>query len=652
MAKFPTSALQIIAAAFAAVLVVPEQVTPSAWAAQNLVVPDGPYAGEKFNPALTPYLVEPLDFFSDECADNKCSIRKSAQTGFSLMAICAGGYTIDREPCRLMIVQPTDGALSDFNREKLQIAIEGSRALASKVRGQKSRSSQGSTTYSKRFPGGSLTLAIANSTADLRSKTIKKVIKDEASEYPADLDGQGSPHGMIEARYESFRATADWKELNISTPTIKGACYIDSEYEAGDQRLWHVPCPGCGEEFTFEFGKNFRYSEKFPYNAHYAAPCCGTVIESTQKNDLVKRGRWIATRAEPGRHRSYHFDALSSPFVPWDLIAERKILAGDDPARQKTFDNLTLGIAHEVRGDAPDYARLLERRESYEPGQIPAPGLLLVAGADVQHTGIWFEVVAYGSDKQSWSIEHGFIDGDTTDPERGAFLDLVKVYDRFYPDAFGATRQIDAMAVDAGDGGRANQVYAWTRGRHRARAIKGQPGWTTPAIGTPTKVSINLKGKKITSGAMLWPVGGWTLKATYYANLRKDGRKAGAEIDPPGYCHHHMHCDEQYFRQQTAEYLKTVTFRGRQSRVWQETGPNHLLDARVYAMAMADYLGMNRMTPDDWAKLAKERGVPVVLQQPDLMAPEAVKIAAIPARDTLLKPKKKRGWRVLSPGIG
>ncbi len=98
MSRFRTSALQVIAAAFAAVLSVPAQVAPSAWAAQNLVVPDGPKQGETFNAALTPYLVEPLDFFSDECPDNKCSIRKSAQTGFSLMAICAAGVFLVNKP--------------------------------------------------------------------------------------------------------------------------------------------------------------------------------------------------------------------------------------------------------------------------------------------------------------------------------------------------------------------------------------------------------------------------------------------------------------------------------------------------------------------------------------------------------------------------
>jgi len=657
MSRFPTSALQVIAAAFAAVLAVPESVTPSAWAADNLVVPDGPYAGERFDLKLTPYLVEPLDFFSDDCPDNKVVIRKSAQTGFSLMAIAAAGYTIDREPCRIMVIQPTDGALAEFNREKLQPAIENSKALRSKVRSQTARSGQGSTTYSKRFPGGSLTLAIATSTADLRSKTIKKVIKDEASEYPTDLDGQGSPHGMIEARYESFRASADWKELDISTPVVKGACYIDAEYEAGDRRLWHVPCPGCDEDFVFRFDKHFRYERAYPYNAHYVAPCCGTVIESTRKNELVRKGRWIATAPAPGKHRSYHFDALSSPFVPWDLIAERKIIAGDDPSKQKTFDNLTLGIAHEVRGDAPDHVKLLERREAYEPGRIPAGGLLLVAGCDVQHSGIWYEIVAYGRDRQSWSIRHGFLEGETTDPDKGAFLALAKVYDETFPDAFGAHRQIDALSVDAGDGGRANQVYAWSRARHRAFAVKGLPGWTTPAIGTPTRVSISLSGRKLKGGATLWPVGTWALKGTFYADLRKEGMKAGQETDPPGYCHFHGDCDERFFRQITAEYLKTVTMRGRSTRVWQENGPNHLLDCRVYAMAMADYLGLTRMTPEQWVQLGKLRGAPAELRAPDLVAPDSVKLAAavvLPEiRPALLGGKvKKRGRRVISQGIG
>lgn len=643
--KLKTSALAVVAAALAAALAPPEAIAPSAWAARNLILPDGPHKGELFNPAITPYLIEPLDAWADDAAVNRIVVRKSKQTGFTTLALAAIGYTACVEPADTFLIEPSDSFLKDFNSEKLQRAIDASPALAARIRPQISHSARGSTTKRKRFPGGSLLMALATSTADLRGKTRRKIIKDESSEYPADLEGQGSPHDMIAGSYESFLASGDWKQFDISTPVIKGACYIDAEFEKGDQRYWTMNCPGCAAPFRFEFkpGKTFRFEKEFPFKAHYVTECCGIVIAAHEKNALVRTGRWVATAPGPGKHRSYHFDALASPFVPWDEIARRYIEAKDNPAKLKTFDNLTLGLAHEARGDAPDHVRLMERREDYDIGRVPPRGLLLVAGCDVQHSGIWYEIVAFAANAESWSVRHGFLEGETTDPQAGAFLALAELYDETFPDAFGARRSIDALAVDAGDGGRANQVYAWARARQRAFAVKGMAGWTQPAIGTPTRVDITLKGQRIKGGATLWPIGTWSLKATFYANLGKDGRKAGQPVDPPGYCHFHAGCDERFFRQQTAEYLKTVTFRGRSSRIWQEIGPNHLLDCRVYAMAMAEYLGLTRMTGEQWQRLEQLRGVPATLKEPDLLAPEAVKIAA---RPSLLERPSRRGPRV------
>jgi phage terminase large subunit GpA-like protein len=607
-AKEPVAAKPIIARALASIFAPDEYLTPSQWAARYLIVPDGPYAGDKFNLTLAPYLVEPLDAFADDVACNKIVIRKSAQTGFTLLAIAAIGHMIDREPCRMMVVQPTDGALSEFNREKLQPAIEQTEPLTTRVRPQTSRSAYGSTQYSKRYPGGSLTLAIATSTADLRSRTVKKVIKDEASEYPADLDGQGSPHAMISARYESFLATEDWKELNISTPVIKGDCFIDAEFEAGDQRYWHVPCPKCKSEFVFTFGQQFRYSSEFPHEAYYLTPCCGTVIKHYQKNVLVRRGRWIATNEAPGRHRSYHFDAMSSPFVPWDVIAARFIEAKDDATKLKSFDNLTLGLPHEVRGDAPDHVRLMALRESYERGRIPPAGLLLTAAADVQANAIYVEVVAYGADKQTWVVEALVLDGDTDDPDGGAFKKLTRVYEMLWPDHYGHTRPVDALGVDSGF--RANVVYAWCRQRPGTFALKGGDGWSRPAISTPSLVDVDIAGRRIKQGAAVWTVGTWSLKAQLYAALRKQRQVEGADEEPPGACHFGMWLEENYFTQLVSEYLADEKFKGRLRRVWKERGANHFLDCRIYNNALADYLGLNRMTPREWQSLARLRGVP------------------------------------------
>ncbi len=621
-------AFPIVAGVLASLFQPAEAVTPSQWAAANLVVPDGPRAGERIDLAMTPYLVELLDFFSSECPENKAVVRKSAQTGFTLLAIAAIGHSIECEPCRMMVVQPTDSALSEFNREKLQPAIEQTPILARKVVPQTSRSARGSTVYTKRYPGGSLTLAIATSTADLRGKTIKKVIKDEASEYPADLDGQGSPHGMIEARYESFLASGDWKELSISTPTIKGDCWIDDAFDGGDQRFWHVKCPECAEEFVFDYGPSFRFAKEYPHKAHYVAPCCGAVIEPHQKNALVRNGRWIATAPGPGRHRSYHFDALSSPFVPWDKIAERAIQAKDDPARQKTFENLTLGRPYEVRGDSPDHVRLMALREEYPRRRIPPKGLLLVASADVQANAIYVEVVAFGADRQSWVVEALVLDGDTSGPEGGAFAKLNAVYETEWPDSFGGTRRIDAMGVDSGF--RANVVYAWVRGRPKTFALKGGDGWSRPAISTPSLVDLDLYGKRIKQGAAVWTVGTFSLKAQLYADLRKPRLAEGALFEPPGACHHGRFLEENYFTQLTSEYLTDEKFKGRTRKVWKERGPNHFLDCRIYNLALVDYLGLSRMTPDEMAQLAKLRGVPEEASEPVAVANADEPVVPVP----------------------
>jgi phage terminase large subunit GpA-like protein len=95
--------------------------------------------------------------------------------------------------------------------------------------------------------------------------------------------------------------------------------------------------------------------------------------------------------------------------------------------------------------------------------------------------------------------------------------------------------------------------------------------------------------------------------------LRKDGVKSGAEADPPGYCHFGTWLDETYFRQLTAEYLATETFRGRTRKFWKQvshTRDNHFLDARIMCMALAEHLGLSSITPAEWTGLAKERGAP------------------------------------------
>jgi phage terminase large subunit GpA-like protein len=195
------------------------------------------------------------------------------------------------------------------------------------------------------------------------------------------------------------------------------------------------------------------------------------------------------------------------------------------------------------------------------------------------------------------------------------------------------------MRSGVDSGFRSHVVYEWCRTRHSAYALKGVDGWNRPALGTPSFVDIDLGGRKVAAGTRVWPVGTWSLKGHWYEDLRREGAAAGREVDPPGYCHFGKFLDDVYFKQVTAEYLAEATMRGRRIKSWQLRGKedNHFLDCRVYNMALADHLGLSRMTEDDWKLLARERAAPLI-EQSDLFAPRPLAVqaqslasAAIPA---------------------
>jgi phage terminase large subunit GpA-like protein len=648
------SAGRIIGQAMAEVLHPLDPMLPSEWATVHLIVPDGPRKLDRWDVGLTPYIVEPLDLTSTDSLVNEFCVMKSAQTGFTTMLLAAIGHTIALDRADCMIVQPTDSALSDFNRKKLQPTIEETPATRLAVARQTSRSASGSTIYEKRFGRFTLTLALASSSADLRSKTIEKAFLDEVDEYPDDLDGQGSPLSMVEARQESFLREGTWKRILISTPTIKGSSVIEAAFEASDKRRWHVRCPHCQGEFVFAFDTNFHFAPTWPFKAYYSCSSCGGVIEEQDRSRMVRAGRWIATAPAPGRKPGFHFDALSSPFVPWDKVAERYVDAAGDPQKLKAFYTLTLGLPFEMKGDAVSIDILMLRREEgLKRGHIPAQGVILVASADVQGKGIWFEVLAVARTRETWVVDAGFIDGSTEHPDGDAFLALRdRVLDKEWPAAFGRARKVDVLGIDSGF--RSQQVYSWARTHQRinpmARGmrvilpLKGKDGWDRPALGQPTDIDIDFAGKRVSRGAKVRVVGTFGLKAAFYDDLSKEGVKSGKASDPSGYCHFPGWIDEGYFKQLTDEYLDEQTYRGRTKRVWkQRYKDNHFLDVRVYNLALLSYIGFDKMDDEDWAELEQMRGTPSGEVVAPVIVDQDTEAAAVVA--AVAPAARKLSWR-------
>jgi len=545
----------------------PEAASFSAWLPRSIVLIDGPQAGQLWSADGGPYLPDIADCLGEDHPCNRVTIRKSQQSGASILALAWVIFIADRERANTLYGVPGLDMLRDINGQKLQPLIDAfqRRARRTVFVPQTSRSGTGSTTYEKRFTaGGFAMLANANSVMDLSGKTVKKLIKDELSKWQ-DIPGFGDPDTLAEGRLTAFQRTEDYKILEISTPevdmgddTLKtpGHCRIDASFRRSDQRFWNVACPNCRRLMVFD-DERLRIDQESPQFTRYECRCGYLISEPERvlavRNAKAEGGGWIASEMGEGRHPGFHIDAYISLMMSFKAIAVARMKSelGSEKGR-KDYANLVLGRPYKFRGDAPDHVRLMERREDeLVRGHVPAAGLLLVAAADVQMRGIWVEVTAYGHDGQSWLVDAAYLDGDTEVPTAQVYTDLLAfTLDRTFPDAFGKRRKLDALGIDSGY--RSHTVYAFVRGKQRLHpdaaldrhggldqilALDGRDGWTLPAIGTPKPVDIDLDGKKIRQGCKLWPVGTWSLKSSLYTDLHKPGRRSGELEDPPGYCH-------------------------------------------------------------------------------------------------------------------
>jgi phage terminase large subunit GpA-like protein len=636
------------------------------WIEQNIVLIDGDHAGQLWSRSNAPYLIEPAECLSVEHPCNVVTIRKSQQTGASILALSWALYIADQTPANTLFAVPSIDALKDISDQKFRPLIDAWENQIGRqvIKPMTSRSDEGSSKFLKKFPGGYIKFANANSAMDLSSKTVKYGIKDEVSKWQ-DISGEDDPETLFFGRFTAFRRAKTYKIFQLSTPELDageeggkgvGHCRIDRAFLASDQRFWYIQCPECGEYFYQHFD-GLVIDERLPHKSKYECPHCSHHVSEAERVKGVKAGHYRAHRGNEGREPGFHMDAFVSLMMSYEAVAEDYLASENGGSKgPKGFKNLVLGLPFAMKGNAPEWKRLMERSQHYPENQIPRGGLILVAGADVQHKGIWVIIKAFGRGKQSWTISARWLDGDTTDANEGAWKKLARVYEEEFPDVNGCLRPIEMMCVDAGDGGRAGAVYTWCGARLKAQAIHGVDGWGKPPVGPEKPVTYDYQGRRVKDGATLRAVGTWDLKATFYDNLHKEGVVSGASEDPPGYCHHGDFLPDWYYKQITSEYLKDVVVSGIPKQKWQPVGDNHLLDCEIYAVASAEILQISLFEDHNWHYLEKQYGLlGEVGAQQELFAPEPVKALTKPDPDPEPDPQPESnstadGW--LSDGDG
>lgn len=609
-AKHPAhpSALALIAGIMAAIMAPPADISPAEWMEQNFILPDGPYEGQRYSFDDTPYLRPIADALRISDPATEIAVRKSAQTGVTTLGLGWISFVVAEAPTQMLVVQPTGDARKNFIEEKLDPALQASKATRNKVATIKSRSNAGSTAKRKRFPGGWLALASASSASDLRMRTVRYSFCDEVTQWPLNLDQQGDPLSMVDARHLAYHATGDYKSLRIGTPGIEGICRIDAEYQRGTQENWQVPCPDCGAYQKLTFA-NLRYSETWPHKAEYQCAECGVLIPHHKKRGMVAAGRMVADNPAANR-RSFHIDALISNVTTWDKMVEAYLEAGQNQELLKAFYNLWLGLPFEVQGEAPD-AELLHKRSlisDYQIGELPYGVLFLTAGVDVQKDRLEVEIDGWGVLMKRWKIGHFVLPGDPNLMDVWFALDELRK--RKFTDARGITVSIGMMAIDSRYCSQA--VYRYCVGKGNVIAVKGakEDAADHPILGTPRDAVVKKSATSPKSHRVRWyPVGTWQCKMQLYSALHLEGPDEQGEY-PPGYVFFPQGLDQAYFEQLTAEVMQLEPQKyGPAKARWQRLPGRaaEVLDGSVYSYAAAAQLGMQSWSPAQWQQLARDR---------------------------------------------
>lgn len=537
----------------------------------------GPWRTSRF-----PYLREIMDVLSPQCATEEVILMSAAQVGKTECCLNLKGSTIHYHPRPMLYIQKTVDAVMKYSAQRLSKSLLNTPEVADKIAPMKSRDDS-NTKLLKNFPGGLLVLGGANSAASLRSMPICILMLDECDSYELGIQEEGDPIELAIRRTANFPGR---KIFYLTTPNVKETSRIEPLFESSDQRFYYVPCPFCKKKQRIIW-ENIKYStfgdhELIKDSIYLKCVHCGKRIREHHKTYMLENGEWIPEK--PGREIvGFHINALYSPlgFFSWKkaVLLWLKYRRTLNTETLRVFVNTVLGETYSETGKEVDFSTLESRKEQY-PADIPKDGLVLVCGADVQDDRIEAEVVAFGVEQESWSIEYVRFMGDT------AYAFVWEQFDKFlqkqYKHESGVLLNIAVTAVDSGY--RAREVYNFckTREVRRIFPIKGQDGWGRGLINRPLK--------RHKDGVWLFNVFDDEVKTRVYSQLKTE--KPG-----PTYCHFpdKPEYDSNYFRMLTSERLLRKRISGQYKLKWELPAGrrNEALDCRKYAIAALNILNPN-----------------------------------------------------------
>lgn len=558
-----------------------------------------------------------MDSISDPLNETT-TVMSSSQVGKTEWLLNTIGYFASQDPSSILFITAQLELAQSFSKDRLDPMIRDTPCLRGIILDVKQKD-KSNTILHKKFPGGLLVMAGANSPASLASRPIRVVLGDELDRYALSIgrkeNAEGDPISIAMKRASTFRDRK--KFVWVSTPGVAGYSRIEQLFMQSDQRHFIVPCTRCGHKQKLIFSDRSQFAnlsagrvvfdEANVSWAFYECEECKAQLGEVDKLKMIRGGEWMVTHPEVLRHRGHHVGELYSPWVTWQAVAEDFMRKKQKKETLQVWVNTSAGETwREDEAVSVAIDTLAARREEYT--KVPNGVLLLTVGGDTQDDRVELAVKGWGANGESWLIAYRVVYGNPSDLTLWQAVDDVLFSN--YDTEDGAKMRVQCAFIDSA-GHYVQEVYRYVRSKQPERvfAIIGRSG-PRSLVGKPTRNNPHR--------ARMLVVGVDDAKTTIMRNLALDKPTQPGQPYPQGYMHFPMWADTNYFEMLTAERQVLRKNSGFYRRTWEKKSPsarNEALDCEVYAMAAMAMLNPN------WEALAARRdaerkAVPVETEAP------------------------------------
>lgn len=265
--------------------------------------------------------------------------QKSAQMGFTVVAMARTFYKIDieRQNCLYLLPTKTPDA-TDFSATRFDPMLELSPHLEKLFSDVKN-------VATKRAGSSTLYIRGANSRSGLKSIPVAFIVMDEMDE----MNQENIPLAM-----ERMSGQLSKQVWAISTPTVPN-WGINKLFLASTQEHFCFSCPACSRQTELIYPDCLVVCGDSAIDpdvalSHLICKECKVKLEHIAKPDFLAKGVWVPQGHKDFEQRGFYVNQMYSPTVTPVELAKSYHLSLTDQSSEQEFHNSKIGNPHIVDG--------------------------------------------------------------------------------------------------------------------------------------------------------------------------------------------------------------------------------------------------------------------------------------------------------------